>query len=71
VCPGLKSAGIKAPVGRPDDTPKQVGFGILIHLRKAAIPSGERIPSGDAVTFSGSLLMAESVGRFLESVSLR
>jgi hypothetical protein len=34
VCPGLKSAGIKAPVGRPDDTPKQVGFGILIHPEK-------------------------------------
>jgi hypothetical protein len=38
--------------------PKQVGFGILIHPRK---------PLG----FLGLAPMAESVGRFLESVSLR
>ena len=58
MCAGLKSASLKAPDGSPSDTPKQVGVGILIHPQK---------PSG----FLGLAPKAESVGRFLESVSFR
>jgi hypothetical protein len=58
VCAGLKSASSKALGGSPSDTPKQVGVGSLIHRQKL---------SG----FLGLAPKAESVGRFLESVSFR
>ena len=58
MCAGLKSASLKAPDGSPSDTPKQVGVGSLVHPQK---------PSG----FLGLAPKAESVGRFLESVSFR
>ena len=47
--PGSNPRAVKAPDGRPDDTPKQVGFGIRIHRRKA-------------VGFLGLAPKAESVG---------
>ena len=58
MCAGLKSASLKALDGSPSDTPKQVGVGSLIHPEK---------PFG----FLGLAPKAESVGRFLESVSFR
>jgi hypothetical protein len=62
--PSSNPQAFNAPVGSPDDIPKQVGFGSLIHRRKRESPRGR-------LRFVGLAPKAESVGWFLESVSVR